>query len=421
MKRDIQQCHEKQLEDGPVAWLVCLSAGLFFFYEFFQLNSFDVLNPIFRETFHLQALELSLLSSAFLWANLLFLLPAGILLDHVSVKKTMLVTLAICVLGVVCLTLGKGHVAFFIGRFLAGVGNAFCFLSCIILVSRWFSQARQGFVMGLMVTMAFVGGMLAHAPLVVLIETTNWSTALWLDVVMGGVIWLLIAFFVQDSPAPLQRSQTPELRKIAQTFLTVLKVPQTYLAGLYTCLLNLPIMILCALWGASYLQVVYGASTMQATQIISLLLFGSMIGSPCLGWLSDRQGRRKPMMWLGVLGSLLCLLPLWWIDSLSLGTLALVFMGLGFFTSAQVMSYPLLAEIHLPQHVGNATGVASMIIMGGAAVGQLLFGAFVQNHAGAQTLVYSVSDYQYAMSIFPVAIGLAGIILWFIKEVQHGV
>ncbi|MCX7115465.1 MAG: MFS transporter [Gammaproteobacteria bacterium] len=400
---------------SPKAWIVCLTAGLFFFYEFFQLNSFDVLNKIIRDNFALQASQMSVLSSVFLWANLLFLIPAGLLLDHFPVKRVMLSALGVCLAGVACLALGDQVWIFLLGRFLTGVGNACCFLSCVILVSRWFSTKQQGFVMGLMVTLAFVGGMLAHMPFVYLIEQVGWRTALMLDVVMGVIFWVLIYWHVES------RAQTlnPHRDGVLASFFIVLRESQTYLAGLYTAFLNLPIMVLCALWGASYLEVVHGVTMLTAAQIISMLFFGSMLGCPLLGWLSDWQGRRKPVMWLGVVGTLVCFLPFWFAGQLSILMLNMTFFGLGFFTSAQVISYPLLAESHSPEHVGEATAVASLIIMGGAACGQLLFGFLMQHNANnVQFIEYSAESFQYAMRMFPVAVLLAGVALRWIREPQ---
>ena len=406
-----------QHEQGSLkAWVVCLTAGLFFFYEFFQLNSFDVLNKIFREHFVLQASQVSLLSSVFLWANLLFLIPAGILLDHFSVRRVMLSTLFVCLVGVVCLAFGEQVWMLLLGRFLTGLGNACCFLSCVILVSRWFPFKQHGLVMGLMVTLAFVGGMLAHMPFVYVIQQVGWREALGFDVVMGVMFWLLIYCHIDECA----QSKPSHQEGVLSSFAMVLKKSQTYLAGLYTALLNLPIMVLCALWGANYLEVVHGVTTIHAAQIVSMLFFGSMIGCPLLGWLSDWQGRRKPVMWLGILGTLVCFLPFWWSGHLSIFMLNMVFLGLGFFTSAQVISYPLLAESHLPAHVGEATAVASLIIMGTAAVGQLLFGFLMQYHASNVPLLdYAAADFQYAMRMFAVAVLLAAVVLNGIREPKH--
>ncbi len=55
-----------------MAWVVCLSAGLFFLYEFFQLNIFDVINQSLREDFHIDATQLSWMSSTYLWLIFFF-------------------------------------------------------------------------------------------------------------------------------------------------------------------------------------------------------------------------------------------------------------------------------------------------------------------------------------------------------------
>src|SRR5215213_2903303 len=83
------------------AWMVCLSAGLFFFYEFFQLNIFDVINQALRDDFHIDATQLSWMSSAYLWADILFLLPAGIILDRFSTRTVILAAMLVCVIGTV--------------------------------------------------------------------------------------------------------------------------------------------------------------------------------------------------------------------------------------------------------------------------------------------------------------------------------
>ena len=81
-------------QTGYVAWGVCLSAGLFFLYEFFQLICFDVINPSLRRDFGLTAVQLSWLSSAYMTANTLFLLPAGWLLDRFSTRIIILAAMS---------------------------------------------------------------------------------------------------------------------------------------------------------------------------------------------------------------------------------------------------------------------------------------------------------------------------------------
>ncbi|MBA2653392.1 MAG: MFS transporter [Tatlockia sp.] len=384
-----------------MAWLVCLSAGLFFFYEFFQLNIFDVINQPLREDFQLNATQLSWMSSTYLWADILFLLPAGIILDRFSTRKVILSAMLVCVIGTLGFALTSSFVLACFFHFLSGIGNAFCFLSCVVLVSSWFPPRRQALVIGSLVTMAFLGGMMAHTPFAHLNEYCGWRRSLLFDAAVGAVLILWIYLTVQDSPNSQPKNGLSTNQAILPGFLMSLTNRQNWLAGLYTSFLNLPIMVLCALWGASYLQVVHHVSEIDASNLVSLIFIGSIIGCPIVGWLSDSQSRRKPIMLIGAIATFLTVLPLFMNLSLSQTELSILFFALGFFSSTQVISYPLIAESNSAENTGAATGIASVLIMGGGGVGQVLFGWLMQHHAGLINQNYTVADFKYAMWMFP--------------------
>lgn len=395
------------------AWMVCLSAGLFFLYEFLQLNLFDVINQPLRDEFQIDAAQLSWMSSAFLWADILFLLPAGMILDRYSARRIILMAMLICIAGTVGFALTHSFAWAIIFHAWTGIGNAFCFLCCVVLISRWFPPKRQALVIGLVVTMAFMGGMIAHTPLAYLNEHFGWRNALLIDGALGVVFFLWIAAVVKDHPSDsevaLQHTSSPD-------FLMALKNPQNWLAGFYTACLNLPIMVLCALWGASYLQVVHQFSQIAASNIVSLIFIGSIIGCPLAGWLSDYSGHRKPLMIFGAVATLLVTLPLFLDMNLSETTLSILFFMLGLFTSTQVIAYPLITESNSLGNTGAATGIASVIIMGGGGVGQVLFGWLMQHHAGAVTTYYKTADFQFAMWMFPVTVITALLATVLIRE-----
>ncbi|KTD56407.1 MFS transporter [Legionella shakespearei] len=385
-----------------MAWVVCLSAGLFFLYEFFQLNIFDVINQPLREDFHLNATQLSWMSSAYLWADILFLLPAGIILDRFSTRKVILTAMLVCVIGTVGFAMTNSFILASFFHFLSGIGNAFCFLSCVVLVSHWFPPRRQALVIGSLVTMAFIGGMMAHTPFAHLNEMFGWRNALLIDGAVGAVLLLWIYLVVQDKPADSPVQIRKNNGRILPSFVVALSNSQNWLAGFFTSFLNLPIMVLCALWGATYLQVVHHLPEIAASNVVSLIFMGSVIGCPLVGWLSDSQGRRKPLMIIGAVATLITVIPLFLDTTLSQLTLSIIFFALGFFTSTQVIAYPMVAESNKPENTGAATGIASVIIMGGGGVGQVLFGWLMSHHAGAAVAQYTVADFQYAMWMFPI-------------------
>ena len=73
------------------AWLVILSASLYFFYEFIQLNLFNAIDVPLMRDFHLGAAGLGQLASLYFYANATFLFPAGIMLDRFSTRRLLLV------------------------------------------------------------------------------------------------------------------------------------------------------------------------------------------------------------------------------------------------------------------------------------------------------------------------------------------
>jgi len=394
-------------------WLVCLSAGLFFLYEFFQLNLFDVINQPLRDEFNIDAAQLGWMSSTYVWANVLFLLPAGVILDRFSTRRVILAAMAICVLGTLgfASTNAFAWAAFF--HAMTGIGNAFCLLSCVVLISRWFPPRRQALLIGCVVTMAFIGGMMAHTPLAYLCNQYGWRNALWIDAGVGAMIFVWISLIVKDKPKNSVLSADAALEKQAYSsvFLSVLANRQNWLAGLYTACLNLPIMVLCALWGASYLQEVHQLSAISASNVVSLIFMGSIVGCPLVGWLSDSIGQRKPLMLAGAIATLLTVIPLFTGFVLSEAILSIIFFALGFFTSTQVIAYPLIAESNRSESTGVATGIASVIIMAIGGFGQILFGFLMHQHA--ETQHYGIADYQVAMWIFPIAavVALTAILL----------
>lgn len=397
-------------------WLVCFIASLFFFFEFVQLSSFDSLNQVIQATFHLNSAQVGMMGSAFLWGNVIFLVPAGLILDKVGPRLSILVSLSISIIGLVLFSFSSGFLIATFGRFLSGIGNAFAFISMVVLVSAWFEAKQQGFAMGMLVNMAFIGGMFAHTPLVYLLNSFGWHMLMLGNVLFGILVLLLIFGWVTDSPLGTRARDKQQNSSIGiyQVLKQILNW-QNFSAGFYTCCLNLPILVLCALWGTQYLQVVHHLSMIQASNVVSMIFFGSMIGGPILGWLSDRFQNRKKVMIFGGVCALFLALPLTLVsNALSLSILTSIFFAFGFFTAAQVISYPVIAESNAQIFAGRACSFASMIIMGGGMLAQILFSTLIQYAAQGQ--MANAYAFRVAMNLFPISILLALAVLLLMRE-----
>ncbi len=387
------------------AYFVCFASALFFFYEFIQMQMFNAINDPLREAFNTSATDLSFLSSTYLWGDLLLLLPAGVLLDRYSTRKVIIYAMLMCIVSTFGFAMTSDIRVAGFWHFLAGTGNAFCFLACVILVARWFPSNKQAMIIGLVITIALLGGMSAQAPLATMAAKFGWRKALWLVGLFGMFLLMIIIKYVEDTPSSYIYSNPNAKTSVWGELKQVVRNKQNHFVGVYTALLNLPIMVLCALWGSPAIQALHGVTAMQASTVISMIFVGSIIGCPLAGWISDNMGlRRKPMI-LGAVLSLLAISALMVNHQLSFATLVVLFFCLGFFTSTQVIAYPVVAESNSHKLTATATGLASLIIMGGGAVGQLVFGELLDWHWQGTLLnnsrTYVAADYHFAMMMFP--------------------
>jgi MFS family permease len=399
------------------AYWVVFSAALFFLFEFINMNSFNALNDQLREYFQVNALQISNLSAMYFYANVIFLIPAGLLLDRISTKKLLQGALFLCILSNFIFANTTHFGVAELCRFVTGMGSTLCLLSCALLTARWFEPRRAGLVMGLVVTMAMLGGMLAQQITFLANHFNSWRIAVMIVAALGLVFLIIISLLVQDHPQDCPHSLAKNSFLIRGHFvkntLLTLKNKQIWFGGLYTSLINLTVMVIGALWGKDYLMSVQGLSAEQASLVISTVFFGLIVGSPLLGWISDRLACRKAPM---IIGGVLNLIWISLIISLhwSYPGLIVAFFVLGVFSSSQIIAYPLIMESSPPHLIASSEALSATLIMGGGAVFQPLFGWLLDHYAPDH--IYSAHAYQHAILVLPICFLIASILACLIKE-----
>lgn len=407
------------------AWVIVLTASMFFFYEFIQMNMMDAISSALLQSFHMNAESLGAMSSYYFLANVIFLFIAGSLLDRCSTRRVILVSLGICVLGTALFGTATSYFWVTFCRFLTGIGSAFCFLSVLRLASRWFPARQMALVTGLVVTIAMTGGVVAQTPFEKLVLFMGWRHTLFVDAAFGLAVWFLIATVVRDFPGSHQELHQVEQQQLHQIgYFQSLRMAflrrQNWLGGIYTSTINLPINVLGGLWGIMYLTTTYHFTKMEASYVTSMLFVGTIFGSPLAGWISDRMARRKPPMIFGAVLSLLLILCVIWMPHLSMVSLLALFFMIGFFSSTQIIGYPLVAESSKRVVTAMSVSVVNLTTIGGIGLIQGLYGYLLQTHAEHRvhhaTTHYVTSDFHWAMVIFFVGYVLALLASLLVKE-----
>ncbi len=418
MVDEFQECED--YKSSLLPWMVCFAATLFFFYEFIQGNMFASIAANIMQDYQIQADKMAWLSSIYYLSNVLFLFVAGMVLDRFSIKNTLLIAMFLCVVSTFLLAHSHSFYLALLSRFITGIGSAFCFLGPVRLASHWFPPKRMALVTGAIVTMAMAGGMLAQYPLTKLVTMVGWRQAVQDVGILGFVMLILMFFWIKERPQVA-------LKKVGKTIDVLSAAKKAYLntqyirAAFYASLMNMAIAVFGAMMGTLYLEQRLEISAEYAAMINGMLFLGAIIGSPLVGWISDKMGVRILPMKMGVLASMLTVLAVLYLP-VSLTMMTVLFFLLGLFTSAQVISYALVAESSSPAMTATAVSVISILTQGGYIIYQNMFSYLLTNHSGVHlvhgTPVYLLDAYQHAAIILPLGLLIAFLMLLGLKETR---
>ena len=386
------------------AWVSVIATALFFFYWFIQLSLNNTLHDFYVAKFHIESY--GLFTSMYLIGNVIMFIPAGMILDKFSTKKVLCINVGIMILGALGLLFAHNTFLAYVCMLVVGCAGAFSLLASLRIATTLFSANKAGFPISVAITLGMCGGLFGNSIGKILYDYFgSGANVQMVNIALGVVILVLIILGVKEAPKSVTENHTDgQTLSIFQALATVAKNPQNWLAGLYVSLLNLPIMILDFAFGQDYLKTVFHIEPLQAANTASMIFIGFMVAGPFVGKWSDSWGYRKPLMILGATASLGVMLLLY-IPGLSYVWLMVIFFAIGVVTSAQNIGYPVIAESNDPTLTATANALGSILIMGGGAIAQNIFGS-----------LQSTSGYSVAYHMLPICMVIALLIALAIKE-----
>ena len=189
-------------------------------------------------------------------------------------------------------------------------------------------------------------------------------------------------------------------------FGVVFRNPQSILCGLIAGLLFIPTTIFDMIWGVRYLQEAHGFDYASAVLRSSAVPFGWIIGCPLLGLISDRLGRRKPVI---IGGGLMLLACLAWSLYGRPGVFPPYVIGLmaGIASGAAMLPYTVIKEANPPQFGGTATGVVNFLNFTFSALLGPVFGWILQKvSAGAPRISLTAFQTTFTPLLYGVVIAI---------------
>ncbi|GAB4393946.1 MAG: MFS transporter [Gammaproteobacteria bacterium] len=393
-------------------WLVCLSGALFFSYVFMQMNLLNVMSQQLMQSFNLSPVELGDFSAIYLLGIAISFIPAGILLDRFRIRLILLAAMGIEIIAVMLFALAPNITVAIFARFFCGIVHSIAFLGCMRLINQWLPE-YLGFAIGLAITVGMLGGIVAQVPMMWLVNNVGWHVAIVLVALLGCVIEIILWLVVRDK---VVGTNVLKHLSIFNALHQVVVNRQNCFCAFYAGLLNLPVLLLTALWGNAFLIQQSKLTALQASFVMSMVYVGLIIGSPIVGWLSDKVKQRKLIMISGALLSVLIVLPLVFTKVQTFYWLVLLFLLLGIASSSQNLSYALVTELNPPCLTGTALAWVSIIIMGSGMLLQPLFGWVVQQNWHVFFYQKLFDNFHIGFLLLPIGFMISAILAYSIHE-----
>jgi MFS family permease len=392
-----------------VAWLM---TAVYYFYQYTLRSAPGVMMPELAEAFGITAMGVASMAGLFYYGYSPFSLVAGVALDRFGARRVVPLGAAAVGLGALLFATGDRQAAS-LGRLLQGAGGVFALVGAVYIATTSFPASRAATLIGATQMFGMAGGSAGQFVVGPVISSGLAWEQFWIAMGIGGLAISALLFLL----LPSQRQGGGHhdwLRGALRAMGVVFRNPQSILCGMIAGLIFIPTTIFDMIWGVRYLQEARGFDYGTAVLRSSLVPVGWMIGCPLLGWLSDRIGRRKPVI---VGGAAVLFASLAWILFGPVSLLPPYVLGLtaGLGSGAAMLPYTVIKEANPPEMSGTATGVVNFLNFTFSALLGPVFGWILAAVSGGAPSM-SLDHYQTAFEPLLYGVALAIVLTLLLKE-----
>jgi phosphotransacetylase/MFS family permease len=394
---------------AAIAWVI---TATYYFYQYTLRSAPSVMIPQLSEAFGVGALGVASIVGLFYYGYSPFSLVAGVAIDRLGPRRVLPIGASAVGAGALLFASGSSEAAS-VGRFLQGAGGVFALVGAIYIASRYFPPSQAATLIGATQMFGMAGGAAGQFAVGPLIGKGFAWNGFWAGMGIAGLAigGLLLLLLPKEKPA---KKSERTLGTALEGLYTIFKNPQSILCGLIAGFLFIPTTIFDMIWGVRYLQEAHGFDYASAVMRSATVPAGWVIGCPLLGFISDRIGRRKPVIFGGATTLLACMA---WILFGRTGVFPPYIIGLvaGVASGSAMLPYTVIKEANPPELGGTATGVINFVNFTFSALLGPIFAWILQQVSGATGQMESM-HYQTAFAPLLLGIIVAIVLTLVLKE-----
>jgi MFS family permease len=387
------------------AWGLCL---VFYFLQYALRSAPGVMIPELTTAFNLTTLGVSSLLGLYYYTYAGFAIVAGASLDRFGANFPIVIGVITVAAGSALFGLGSAGAAES-GRLLQGAGSAFAFTGAVYLAAHGFSAKWLATAVGFTQLAGMLGGFAGQFAVGPLVHGAIDWRQFW--IYSGAALALLALLLLIMTPRQHEPAKGP-LWSMFAPYKIVLSNPQSYLCGIIGGLLFMPTTIGDMIWGVPHLKLESGVTAAQAIMRSSMAPLGWVIGAPLLGYIADRIGLRKPVLFAGMAIMLVSGGAIAFLDQYIPPYIGGLLFGIG--SGAAMIPYAMIKEANPDKVKGSATGAMNFLVFSFSAIFAPLFGLTLMRLAGGATP--TLANFRQADLIWAAAVVISMILTLFLRE-----
>ncbi len=289
---------------GVVIWLI---VTFFVIYAFFLNTAGAVFGGTIKSYLQLTDMQAAFAVGSFILGFACMQIPAGYLLDRFSIRVIVGSGLFVLALGNFSISFASGLPLFALSNFVQGLGASFAFVAAGKLISEWFAPRLFPIFFGLTQTLSCILTAFVHYYLVKALETVSWQSIYQQLAVLGFVLFFLTVFFVKSPPGKKKQEKISFVKSLGLVF----KSNQNWLCSIAAATSFGSLAAYASFWYLN-VQKFFSVGTSEALVISGMIFVGIGIGTPFLGWLSNRFKSRNLIIHFSlVLGAMFLVMGLY--------------------------------------------------------------------------------------------------------------
>lgn len=417
------------LKTSTLAWVIFFTGILYYCFAYLLRVYPSIMEPQLLSHFRITAGSFGVLTSFYYFAYAPMQLPVGVSVDKIGPRRSLIVACFICLLGALLFAETNIYAIALIGRFLVGFGSAFAYVTALKLATVWLPQRFFATATGIVTGSGMTAAIFTDIYLTHIVEVDNYRHALYFPVILGITLLMLIIAIIRNKPKQSSdeemQSETNALsyRRLGEYLLVIIKNPQMWIIGAVGSLLYLPSSVFLDVWAIPYLEQTHHFTPEKAAFGVSVMLTGWICSSFATGALSDLLGNRKTPLVIATFSASAIAAFIFYVPNIPEMALYMMLFLFGVFCGPHPLCFTLSKENYSQKISGTAIAFANFVIMMGGFLFQPVVGKLldlVWNGTFQNGIrVYTDSNYQFALSIVPFGLCIAGILSLCIKETYH--